>query len=200
MRRHAFPLLAALAAVPLAAATTPAGPVETLDTGLARIESMAAQPFPARYAALAPAVDQAFALPQILQTIVGLGWGSVPAEQKTRLAAAFRAYTIANYVANFNSNSGDTFRTLPGTRQVGADTVVSSEIVPKSGAPTRIDYVVRQGGAGWQIVDVLPEGTISQVAVQRSDFRSLMSPGDASRLIAKLQEKVGALSGGTVTP
>ncbi len=182
-----------------AAAGTADAPVQMLDAGLARIEAISAQPFAARFAAFTPVVDQVFNLPQILQTIVGLQWSSIPQAQKTRLQAVFRAYTIANYVANFNSN-GDQFRLLPDRRQVGNDTVVATQIVPKSGEPTRIDYAVRQGPAGWQVVDVLPEGTISQAAVQRSDFRSLISPGDASRLIAKLQDKVQTLSGGAIKP
>jgi phospholipid transport system substrate-binding protein len=82
---------------------------------------------------------------------------------------------------------------------VGADKVVETEIVPKTGDPTRIDYVMRQYPAGWQAVDVLEEGTISQVAVQRSDFRSLLE-GGAGKLIDSLKAKVVKLSGGTVTP
>jgi phospholipid transport system substrate-binding protein len=90
---------------------------------------------------------------------------------------------------------------LPETRTVGADQVVETEIVPKSGDPTRIDYVMRAGAAGkFQAVDVLEEGTISQAAVQRSDFRSLLSGGNADALIASLQKKVDTLSGGAIKP
>jgi phospholipid transport system substrate-binding protein len=58
---------------------------------------------------------------------------------------------------------------------------------------------MRQGPGGWQAVDVLETGTISQVAVQRSDFRSLLE-GGADKLIASLKAKVDKLSGGTVHP
>ena len=53
-------------------------------------------------------------------------------------------------------------------------------------------------GAGWQAVDVLLNGSISQVAVQRSDFRASVAAGDASALIANLQRKVAELSGGAL--
>ena len=53
----------------------------------------------------------------------------------------------------------------------------------------------------FQVVDVLINGTISQVAVQRSDFRALLAgEKDAQKLIAMLTEKVKTQSGGTVTP
>jgi phospholipid transport system substrate-binding protein len=192
--------LAGMAVLLMGATAEPAAaPVEKLDQGLMDAMKNGGQPFPARYAALGPVVDQAFNLPQILKTIVGLRWSSIPADQQTELLGVFRAYTVANYTANFNTDSGDTIKLLPETRSIGADKVIETEIVPKSGDPIRMDYVMREGPAGWQAVDVLETGTISQVAVQRSDFRSLLANG-AQPLIDSLKAKVDKLSGGTVHP
>ncbi len=176
-----------------------AAPIEALNKGLMNAEKMSSQPFPARYQALAPAVDRAFNLPQIMQTIVGLKWASVSPDDQKKLLATFRAYTISNYVSNFNSDSGDKINVLPETRTIGADRVVETEIVPSSGDSVRIDYVMRQGPAGWQAVDVLEDKSISQVAVQRSDFRALIAQG-AGTLIASLQSKIDKLSGSTIKP
>jgi phospholipid transport system substrate-binding protein len=63
---------------------------------------------------------------------------------------------------------------------------------------TPLDYVMRAEDAGWKAVDILLDGSISRVAVQRSDFRSLLRPGDASALIESLQRKVDQLSAGTM--
>ncbi len=82
------------------------------------------------------------------------------------------------------------------TRAAGADQVVSTQLVPARGEPTRLDYVMRQGPAGWQIVDVLVDGSISRVAVQRSDFRSLLAGGGANALITSLKAKAGRLASG----
>jgi phospholipid transport system substrate-binding protein len=71
--------------------------------------------------------------------------------------------------------------------------------VPKDGDPTRMDYVMRQSPDGWRAIDVLEEGTISQAAVQRSDFRSLLADGP-DKLIDSLTAKVDKMSGGTVKP
>jgi len=46
---------------------------------------------------------------------------------------------------------------------------------------------------------VLLDGSISRVAVQRSDFRSLLGSGHAGALIRSLQDKVAQLSGGTLS-
>jgi phospholipid transport system substrate-binding protein len=184
-----------------ARADSPAdAPIAALNAGLAAAEKNAAAPFAERYNALAPAIDRAFNLPQLLQSTVGLRWAQIQPDQRTKLLAAFRAFTIASYIANFNSNAGDTFRILPETRSIGSDQVVETEIVPTSGDPTRIDYVMRNGSAGWQVVDVLEQGTISQVAVQRSDFRSLLSDGTGVALTNSLNARVTKLSGGAINP
>ncbi|HEX5328311.1 MAG TPA: ABC transporter substrate-binding protein, partial [Acetobacteraceae bacterium] len=74
--------------------------------------------------------------------------------------------------------------------------VVSTEIIPTSGSSHRIDYVMRKTNAGWKAIDVLLDGSISRVAVQRSDFRSLLNRGGAPALEASLQQKTQTLSRG----
>ena len=117
-------------------------------------------------------------------------------QQQIELSEVFRRYTVASYVANFDGFSGEKFVILPQTRSVGTDLVVETQIVGSDGSPTRIDYQMRHGSAGWKSVDVLLDGSISRVAVQRSDFRSLVKSADATALIASLRSKVAALEGG----
>jgi phospholipid transport system substrate-binding protein len=63
-------------------------------------------------------------------------------------------------------------------------------------SPLKLDYVMRRGPDGWQAVDVLTDGAISRVAVQRSDFRQLLVSGGVPALVAGLSHKVANLSGG----
>ena len=177
-----------------------AAPITALDAGLiAAMKSGKASPFQQRYAALLPVVDQAFDFDAILHAVVGPRWAGLPPAQQAQLLDVFRKYTVATYVANFDSYGGERLETLPDSRSIGADQVVATQIVPSSGTPTRIDYVMRRGATGWRAVDIYLNGTISQVAVQRSDFRSLISTGDAGPLVASLQRKVADLSHGTVS-
>jgi phospholipid transport system substrate-binding protein len=73
---------------------------------------------------------------------------------------------------------------------------VRSKLVARNGTSTPLDYVMRDGPSGWKIVDVLVGGAISRVAVQRSDFRTLLSSGGVPALTVALQSKVANLSGG----
>lgn len=155
-------------------------------------------PFPQRFQMLAPAVDAAFDLPGILRVSVGTYWSSLPPSQQSQLLSAFRAFTVASYVANFHSFNGRVLTVAPSTRAVGDRQVVATTIQKPGRSPLRIDYVTRVEAAGWRVVDVLMDGTISRVATQRSDFSAKVSAGDARGLIALLQTKVSKLSGGTM--
>jgi phospholipid transport system substrate-binding protein len=196
--------LAAMAAPARAAASAggdPVAPVRRLsDALLAVMKQGTATPFSRRYEALAPVVDQVFDLETVLRNSIGLRWANLPADQRGQLAAVFRRYTLCSYVANFDSFSGQSFRIVPSVRQLdGGQVVVQTSLIPTSGAPTDLSYVMQQTDAGWRIVDVLAEGSISRVATQRSDFRGLLSSGGVSALAANLERKVADLSGGALT-
>lgn len=191
-------------AFPLAATAAPpeAAPVSALDAALLATmkAGSAGQSFAARYAALDPVVKQTYNLPLVTQNSVGFSWATLPAAQQKQLMALFEQFTVASYVSQFKGE-GAKFVLLPAEKSLGANKIVETQIVPADGsAPTEIDYVVANGPAGWQITDVLLNGTISQVAVHASDFSALVSGGDAVRLIAALRAKITTLSGGALTP
>lgn len=149
-----------------------------------------------RFQELAPAIDRAFDLSGILRVSVGPQWDSIDPAQKDALLTVFRRFTVASYVANFDAYDGEQFDIAPTLRASGADQIVGTTMVPTKGDKVRIDYVMRQENNAWKVVDVLLDGTISRVAVQRSDFRALLAHGGAAALIVSLQAKVADLAGG----
>ncbi len=181
-------------------ASSPTAPVQQLNAALlAAMKAGQNAPFAQRYAMLTPAVEQAFDLNALLRAAVGLSWDTLPTDQKAALAGTFERYTVSNYAANFDSYNGQSFRVLPQTRSLpNGEVVVRTQIVRRNDSPVEIDYVMRQTPAGWKAVDVLSDGSISQVAVQRSDFRGLLASGGAPALQAGLQRKVATLSNGAL--
>jgi phospholipid transport system substrate-binding protein len=205
-RRAALGGMAAVAAALVARAGRPAmaadgGAVQQIQRLCgALIEVMKAgrsTPFDQRFQMLAPVIDSVFDLKTILQVSVGPAWPMMPNDQRSKLEAAFRRYTVASYVNSFDSYAGQRFEVQPDTRKLpNGDQIVKSKIIPTSGSPHELDYVMRNEGERWRAVDVLAAGAISRVAVQRSDFRRLLARGGSAALIASLQEKSADLSGG----
>jgi phospholipid transport system substrate-binding protein len=193
--------LALLVALPIAArAQTPeAAPIAALDSALiaAAKAGSANASVQSRYDQLDPIVRQALNMSVIAQNSVGFLWSTLPAAQQQQLLALFERFTVATYVHEFSSFSGEQINLLPAEKSLGAKKIVETQIVPGDGsAPTEVDYVMADTPAsGWQATDVLLGGTVSQVAVHSSDFSGLVSSGDASQLIAALKTKIAALTG-----
>jgi phospholipid transport system substrate-binding protein len=171
-------------------------PVHQLIDGLLRVMKVGHNtPFSQRFSMLAPVIDQTFDLTTILNLSVGATWQSMPPDQQAILLQAFRRYTVSSYVNSFDNYSGQRFLVNPETRTVGNEQVVQTQIIPVAGESHELDYVMREGPAGWRIVDVLADGAISRVAVQRSDFRQLIRQGGASALGQNLEAKSANLAG-----
>ena len=170
-------------------------PVHRLNDGLLGVMKAGhATPFSQRFDMLAPVIDQTFDLTSILSASVGpLTWQTMPPDQQQALMAAFRRYTVSSYVNSFNDFNGQRFLINPETRSVGDEEVVDTQIIPVSGDKHALDYVMRQTPAGWRIVDVLADGAISRVAVQRSDFRQVIRTGGAPALSQSLKAKTDGL-------
>jgi len=158
-------------------------------------------PFSDRYGMLRPAVERALDLPAILRASVGLRWAGLSAPDQATLLTVFERYTVASYVAGFTRYAGQTIEIDPDPRRIGADWVVGTRTLRRDGPGARIDYVMHLADGDepvWKASDVLLDGTISRVSVQRSDFRASLSEAGAEGLIAHLRQRIADLSGATV--
>jgi phospholipid transport system substrate-binding protein len=172
-------------------------PIQQLVNGLtsAMKAGSSKAPFEQRYASLAPVITATFDLPMILRESVGPTWDSLPPDQQAMLQDAFQRYTVSSYVNSFDSFNGQQFVVNPDPRMVGSEKVVRTEIIPRSGDKHVLDYVMHDAGGAWKVADVLADGSVSRVAVQRSDFRRLLAKGGAPALAESLRTKSAALSG-----
>ena len=196
-----FGVVAALGPSRSAGASATTAPIEQLYAALQTImKAGKTAPFRQRYDVLAPVIARTFDLDGILESSVGPRWATLPPEQRSALKEAFRRYTIAIYVTNFDSFSGQRFEVQPSSVPAGEDQIVQTRIIPASGEAHRLDYVMRQLAGTWKVVDVLADGSISRVAVQRSEMRTPIANGGGPALLDRLQKKTAEMSGGQPLP
>ena len=182
-----------------AQAAGPIAPIEQLQQGLLQVMRQGkATPFAQRASGLTPIVQRVFDLPAILRVSVGPAWFRLTPDEQGRLLNVFQQYTVATYVQAFDSYDGQRFVVSPQTRSLAGGTqVVHTQIIARSGETHTIDYVMRRAPDGaWKATDVLADGTISRVAVQRSDFSAMLAQGGAAALEASLQRKTAMLARG----
>ena len=148
-----------------------------------------------RYARLAPVVDRVFDLPSMTRLAVGPSWATLSPAQQQQLVEAFRHYVAATYADRFDSYSGQQLQ-VTGERPYNADIIVQTKIVNSDGDTTTLDYLMRQNQGLWQISDVYLDGTISQLAIQRSEFYSILRREGVDGLVMALNRKVDLLDKG----
>ena len=152
--------------------------------------------FAGRVKALAPELSRQFDLPLTTRLVVGPPWRSMTAEQQQQLVAAFSDYSTAVYASRFKDYSGERFIVDPNTAKLASgDVIVHTRLLPHEGEPVQLDYVMRASADGWRIIDVLLNGTISEMAERRSEFSSALRDGGAAGLISLLRQKTAQLAG-----
>jgi phospholipid transport system substrate-binding protein len=145
-----------------------------------------------RYARLAPVTDKTFDIPSMTRLAIGPSWATLSPAQQQQLIAAFAHYVAATYADQFDSYSGEQLQVI-GTRPYGADVLVQTQIVKSNGEKTRLDYLMRQDQGAWRISDVYLDGSISQLAVHRSEFHSILQREGVDGLVVALNRKVDLL-------
>jgi phospholipid transport system substrate-binding protein len=145
-----------------------------------------------RYARLVSVVNRTFDLAFMARLAVGPFWATLAPAQQQRLTEAFGNYVSATYADRFDTYSGEQLE-VTGERPYGSGVMVQTKIVKSNGETTTLNYLMRQNQGAWQISDVYLDGTISPVAVQRSEFSSVLRREGVDGLVMALNRKVDLL-------
>jgi len=146
-----------------------------------------------RYDRLAPAIAQTFDLPAMTRIAVGLTWSTIPPEQQSALVDGFTRMTVATYANRFDGYSGERFEVSPTAEARTTGRIVHTRLLPASGEPVVLDYLMRGSDPTWKVVDVYLTGTISELATRRSEFSSILRSGGPGALIESLQQQAAKL-------
>jgi len=153
-------------------------------------------PYQGRYERLAPAIKEAFDLAFMARAVIGREWNQLSQDDQARWVKAFTDFTIANYAARLDHDSGQRFEFL-GEQPGENDTVmVMTRVVDPAAENVNLNYRLRQASGGWRIIDLYAKGTVSELALRRSEYASLIKSSGVEALIASLRRKVEDLAAG----
>ncbi|MDH3211747.1 MAG: ABC transporter substrate-binding protein [Myxococcales bacterium] len=153
--------------------------------------------FKGRYERLAPLLNECFDLPFMAEKSVGRYWRTASEEDRARLLETFRRFIVSNYAGRFTGYSGQRFETL-GDEPALRDTVlVRSRIVDPVEEPIDLDYRLRRVNGSWKIIDVYLNGTVSELALRRSEYSTLIQREGIGGLLAALDAKIADLASGS---
>jgi phospholipid transport system substrate-binding protein len=153
-----------------------------------------------RYDRLAAPIRAAFDLPAMTRIAVGPDWNAVPPAQQSALVDAFSRMTIATYASRFDGYSGERFEVEPSGEARSTGRVVHSKLIQSNGEAVTLNYLLRESGGNWRIVDVYLTGTISELATRRTEFAAILKSGGPSALIDSLRQKTETLMRAPAAP
>ncbi|MFD2235716.1 ABC transporter substrate-binding protein [Phaeospirillum tilakii] len=188
----AFVLIAGLSA-PARAAGEAEAVISTFNDHL--LETMKAGSklnFKGRVDKLRPAVVATYDMAAMTRATLGVAATKLSPDEAGRLAEAYTRFSVANYAAQFDSWNGERFEVEAARPSTQGAVVVPTRIVPKDGEPIAIDYLLREEQGRWRVVDVFFQGTVSQVAMRRSEFLSIYRAKGLDGLIDTLDAQTAA--------
>lgn len=198
----AFAPTAAVAAEPTAAAVAavPSGVIEGFQSTLLTVMKNAVKlGVSGRYDILASVIDKDFDLRRMIRVAAGKFWRKADRRARAKVLAAFRRMSIATYAAQFDGWSGETFVTIASRPGPQRTVLVQTKISSPGGDGAALTYVLKErtkGDGDWRVADVLLGGSISQLAVRRSEYQRVLKSSGLPGLIKVLDAKAGELLAG----
>ncbi len=149
-----------------------------------------------RFDRLAPAMSEAFDIDFMAEKSLGRYWKTLADGDRRRWLDVFREFSVANYAGNFDHYAGQSF-VLLGEEPGAADTtVVHTRIAIPGGENVELTYRLHQSDVRWKIVDVYLKGTVSELALRRSDYTSVLERQSFDALLITLRRKIADLAAG----
>lgn len=187
-------LAALLFAAPALAADAPPveeakRPVEALYAAL-RTAAAGGAGLEERRAQLAPVVGSSFDLEFMAAKVLGRHWRTLSPEQKAEWVELFRRLTVSSYAERFDRAEGLRLEVLGAEEGTRTTAVVRSRIHPPDEDPVEVDYRLRPDGETWRIVDVYLTGTVSELALRRSEYGAVIEREGFQELSESLDEKI----------
>jgi phospholipid transport system substrate-binding protein len=205
MRFHRFAMACLLLALParaLAADVDAARkPVEMLYGVLLEcLENADALGLEGRRAKIAPAVQAGYDTPFMAEKILGRHWSTLSESDRARWTDAFGRLTVATYAERMTGFTGQRFEVLRVEPSQHDTAVVYTQVVTPKEAPISINYRMRPDGDGWRIIDVYLNGTVSELALRRSEYAAVLQRDGFAKLVASIDQKIaaGQIAGDTV--
>jgi phospholipid transport system substrate-binding protein len=153
-----------------------------------------------RFEQLDPVVSELFDIPFMAEKSIGRHWKTVDEENRSRLLATFERFTVANYAGRFTGYSGQFFETLKQESSKHGTVLVYSRLVSADGEAIQLNYRLRPAkDHGWRIIDVLLNGTVSELALRRSEYSSLIQREGFPALMSALNQRIENLARGEIS-
>jgi len=186
--------LAWLAFCAPAESSQPSQVIERLQSSLLSVMKQGNQlDYEHRYQLLGPIVTKSHDLPFIAKVTVGKYWATFEDDQKTMFVDTFSRLSIATYADRFDGYGGETFSFVAQKELPRGKMLVETIFTKSNGEKVQFNYLLRQNKSNWRIINIIVDG-VSDLAVRRAEYSSILKSDGVPPLIAKLENQIGRYS------
>jgi len=143
---------------------------------------------------LAPVLDETYDFPAMAQRSLSTHWAELAQPQRDKFIEVFRAMTLRTYATRFDGYDGERFETLNEEPSI-ANTVIVRSVLHTKDEDVHLDYRLRATPAGFRVIDVYLSGTVSELALRRSEYTSLFERDGFDALVSALERKIADAPG-----
>lgn len=158
-----------------------------------------------RYQLFNPVMRRVYDFGRMIEVVTGSAWAGADDGERRALTDAFARLSVMIYAERFAGGyAGERFEISgerPGPRDSRyVDTLIhrgtSAPLQPGEDAEVKVTYVLTEADGGWRIIDVLLDRSISELALRRSEYATVLRQGGVAKLTEVLNAKADAIRNG----
>ena len=132
-------------------------------------------------------INLTYDVEKMLKMIIGADWKNQENEKKKELIIVFKEYISKNYLKRFSKINDVSFSNEKKEKISPEFFLVRSNLVIKK-EKISIDYLLSFRDNTWKIFDVLLDGSVSEIATKKSEFRIYIKEKKIDELIKALKK------------
>ncbi|MDD1605277.1 MAG: ABC transporter substrate-binding protein [Methylococcaceae bacterium] len=145
--------------------------------------------FTGRYDKLYGPVSNSHDLSKIARIVVGKEWEKLSEAQQKKLVDVFSKLSVASYAHNFKDYSGEAFTIDSEEETARGGVVVYAHLSIPNDKDVKFEYHLKDKDKSWRIINIVANG-VSDLALKRSEYTSILQREGFDSLIAKINEKI----------
>jgi len=132
-------------------------------------------------------INRTYDAEKMLKMIIGTDWKNQENKKKKELIIVFKEYISKNYLKRFSKINDVSFSNEKKEKISSEFFLVKSNLVIKK-EKISIDYLLSLKDNTWKIFDVLLDGSVSEIATKKSEFRIYIKEKKIDELIEALKK------------
>ena len=131
-------------------------------------------------------VKNSYDLEKMGKIIIGVDWKQMNKKTQKEFVNVFKRFISVNYFRRFNKINELDFEHQT-VKVIGDKFKLARVILTADNEKLKIDYLLGFKNEKWKIFDVLIDGSISEVATKKSDFKKIIKEQGVSGLVKNLR-------------